>query len=267
MKIIVVTKRTAYSRMAEDPSTQNLLVKKELDRLKKAHQRHQDCVDKVVVELKKIGIRPHIISAGREFDDKATDFVLTVGGDGTMLSASHHVGSTPLMGINSDPETSVGYLCHSTAEGVEASLKINLERPKITTVTRMEVLVRGKSAAKRVLNEALFTHVCPAAMTKFLLNDEMFACSGIWVGTGAGSTGAIKSAGGKRLSMNDDKLQSIVRESFNNTKTKFVETNFKLVSKITDAVMFLDGPFLQVPVGFGDAVTFRVSKEPLNLVK
>jgi len=263
MKIIVVTKQTAYTRLTEDPSTQNLLGKKDLDLLKAAHQRHQNCVDKVVAELKQLGIRPYIISSGQPFDDKTADFIVTVGGDGTLLSASHYVGNTPLMGINSDPETSVGYLCCA-----KERLKTTIETPSPTPITRMEVLINGKSVAKRVLNEALFTHSCPAAMTKFVLNNKTFACSGIWVGTGAGSTGAIKSAGGKKMPMNTWLLQGVVRESYyySDIKTKFVESNFKLVSKIAEAVIYLDGPFLQIPVGYGDAVRFRVSKESLNLV-
>jgi len=268
MKIIIVTKRTAYSRLTEDPTTQSLLGKKDIDQLKKAHERHQVCLNEVIKHLKNIGVRPHIISSGQAFDDKISDFVITVGGDGTLLSASHNVGSTPLMGINSDPETSVGYLCHATPKTLEISIKRHInDNPKTFSVTRMEVLVGGKSIAKRVLNEALFTHSCPAAMTKVLLDNELYSCSGIWVGTGAGSTGAIKSAGGKRLPMCADMLQAIVRESYNKGKTKHVQTQFKLVSKISDAVLYLDGPFLQIPVGYGDTVTCRASKEPLNLIQ
>ena len=39
------------------------------------------------------------------------DLVVTIGGDGTLLAASHAIGDTPILGINSAPDFSVGFFC------------------------------------------------------------------------------------------------------------------------------------------------------------
>jgi len=62
-------------------------------------------------------------------------------------------------------------------------------------------------------------------------------------------------------------LQAVIREPFNHPPVQLVAERFKLSNKMTEAVLYLDGPYLQVPVGFGDTVTFKVSKEPLMLAK
>lgn len=271
MRVILVKKKTLYTRFTENVESENIVKKKEFIQAKKSHEIYQQCVQNIIEALEGQNIRPWVLNTGQEFDSHGTDLVITVGGDGTLLSASHHVGpDVPILPIKSS-RNSVGFLCCN----LDMSQSGNQFKPSVVSmayrlvgdtvsfnpVSRMEVLVRGKSVSKRVLNEALFSHVCPAAMSRMIFQGSSYGCSGVWVGTGAGSTGAIKSAGGTQMLPSDKNLQAVIREPY----TQFIKEQFKLSNKMTEAVLYLDGPYLQVPVGFGDTVTFRISKEPLML--
>jgi NAD+ kinase len=265
MNVTIVTKRTLYSRLSEDPTFDPKLFKK-LVSAKESHDTHNEFLQKTIQLLHSLGITPTVVSSGATF--VAENLVITIGGDGTLLSASHHVGpKTVLIGLNSDPKYSKGFLC--AQKGLESLhvLIAHWDKAKLQTVNRMEVLAKGNRVCKRVLNEALFCHSCPAVMSRMTFEGNKYRCSGAWVGTGAGSTGAIKSAGGKRLGLGSDKLQAIIREESGDGKTRFIGGPFKLISEMTDAVLYIDGPYLQIPVSLGDTVTFRVSGEPLLLAR
>ena len=45
------------------------------------------------------------------FDASDADLVVAVGGDGTLLAASHNVVDVPILGVNSAPGHSVGFFC------------------------------------------------------------------------------------------------------------------------------------------------------------
>ena len=131
----------------------------------------------------------------------------------------------------------------------------------------MQVRVRGSVASKRVLNEALFSHVCPAATTRMVLHHRgkasTYKCSGAWIGTGAGSTGAMLAAGAAPFPVTSKKIQAVVREPFKVVSGDEV----KITSRMAEAFLYLDGPFLQVPVGLGDTLTFSASNEPLTTLR
>ena len=50
------------------------------------------------------------------------DLVITLGGDGTLLWASHLVGKQPMLAINTAPQDSVGYFCGGTKDNLEEAL-------------------------------------------------------------------------------------------------------------------------------------------------
>lgn len=271
MRVVVVAKKSTYAQLSEESWTSALLKKPVLRKALRVHQRHCKALEQLKIALKSVGIRPWILEgADKAFDVKGIDLVITLGGDGTLLSASHHVGAkTPILGINSDPSTSVGYFC-AVKGPITTSLLCDVLRGRYrsTQVTRMEVLVRGHSVTKRVLNEALLSHACPAATSKFMLRRTMYRCSGAWIGTGAGSTGAIHSAGGEIRPLTSKLLQAIVREPYgtDDDPSGLIGHQFQVISRMTEAFLYIDGPFLQVPVGLGDRVTFRVSSQPLTLI-
>jgi NAD+ kinase len=145
-------------------------------------------------------------------------------------------------------------------------------------LSRMRFSINGRVVSRRVLNEALFCHETPAAASRYLLRygkkEEAQLSSGFWVGTAAGSTGALHSAGGDLLPLGSKKLELVVREPFKGggeryrmTKV-FVKDGEEIVvtSKMRDACVFLDGPFQRTPVRLGDRLAFAASNEPLNVL-
>ena len=212
---------------------------------------------------------------------KKYDLVITLGGDGTLLWASHAIGQdTPMVAINTAPQDSVGYFCAGTREDLESVLARALSgRLRAMSLTRMAVELDGKVLSERVLNDALYSHECPAATTRYLIRhgdvEEEQKSSGIWIGAAAGSTAAVRSAGGKVLPLKSEKLQYVVRELYephgqhNHRLLKgFVEPGdyLEIRSKIPSGRLYLDGPHRTHVVSLGAVVHFRRSNDPLTLL-
>ncbi len=205
--------------------------------------------------------------------------VVTVGGDGTLLAASHAIGDTPVLAINSAPEYSVGFFCAGRLGNVETTLSRALSGELRTVpLRRMRVARNGQLVNPRVLNEALVCSASPAATTRYLLAHrgalEEQKSSGIWIGPAAGSTAAQRSAGGRVLPLTSDKLQFVVREPYTpaGESLRFarglVNPDEELIvhMKTADGRVFVDGPHEVHPVTLGDTLTFQVSDEPLHVV-
>jgi NAD+ kinase len=246
----------------------------------RAHREHLSTLRVVERALKQIGARAWVLHGPRVvFDASEAALVVTVGGDGTLLAASHHVGAAPLLGVNSSPGSSVGFFCAALRDNVAEMLRRALadDLPSVA-LARMKVTVNGRVASRRVLNEVLFCHESPAAASRYILNyarvREEQLSSGFWVGTAAGSTGVLRSAGGKVLPLSSKTLELVVREPFAGAATPYRMTKLLApagreivaVSKMRDACLFLDGPFQRIAVRLGDKVTFGVSEEPIRVL-
>jgi NAD+ kinase len=203
-----------------------------------------------------------------QFDASDAALVVTVGGDGTLLAASHNVEDTPVLGINSAPDSSVGFFCVGHRRVVARMLPRALEgKLESRRLSRMKVTINGRVVSRRVLNEVLFCHETPAAASRYILQDERRSepqvSSGFWVGTAAGSTGALHSAGGEVLPLTSRTLQLVVREPIIAARRKYEIT---AISKMHDARIFLDGPYKRAPVRLADKVSFSLSDQPINVL-
>lgn len=284
-RVIVVAKRSAFSRYVEeerDPRALRLLKMRDpsVANWMASHQEHLRTLDQVEQLLDGLGVDYALLrGAHKGFESKHARLVLTVGGDGTLLRASHSVDSVPILAVNSSPTYSVGFFCAARPNNIERllarALEGTLERVKLT---RMSVSVNGRVLSKRVLNEALYSHSSPAATSRYILGIadriEEQRSSGFWIGPAAGSTAAIRSAGGKILPLASRKLQLVVREPYIRAghryrmKRALVRPGERVtaMAKMVDASLFLDGPSMHVRVGLGDRVTFEASDEPLELL-
>jgi NAD+ kinase len=207
------------------------------------------------------------------------DLVVTVGGDGTLLAASHAVSDTPILALNSAPDYSVGFFCGGRLGSVRETLEKALENklPQ-ASLTRMKVEKDGHLLTTRVLNEVLVCSASPAATTRYLLTHrgtlEEQKSSGIWIGPAAGSTAAQRSAGGRVLPLTSDKLQFVVREPYTPAGHALrhvrglVQRNeaLEMRVKMSDGRIFVDGPHEVHTVTIGDHLRFSASDEPLHLL-
>jgi NAD+ kinase len=284
--VIVVAKRTAYRRFVEeenDPRARRLLRRRDpsVQSWRDSHHAHMKTLDTVESTLHKLGARAVLVQrAHAEFDTSDAKLVVSVGGDGTLLAASHNVDRVPVLGVNSAPHHSVGFFCAAREQTVHRMLADALEdNLHSVRLTRMAVAVNGRIRSRRVLNEALFCHASPAATSRYILSygkvREEQRTSGFWIGPPAGSTAAQRSAGGRVLPLASARLQLVVREpyaAFNGRDYRLlrvvVEPGSVLLakSKMQDGCLFLDGPYRQLPVRLGDEVAFYASEEPLTVL-
>jgi len=295
--VIVVTKQTSYSKYIEN--TDNIfqevrdMVRRgdpAVARWKASHESHSKTLDIVRSEVAKQANLLVLDALSFIADMKDVALVVTVGGDGTLLAASHSVHSQiPILGVNSDPNTSVGFFCTSTAETFPKQLREALTCTATwTSLTRMKVLKNRQLIDSRVLNDVLFCHTCPASTSNYILRltqrpvreeetevfQETQKSSGFWVGPPAGSTAARRSAGFKPLPLQEKSLQLGVRELYYKPGSSpgrqelIAEPGHTLhaISKMDSAAMYIDGDYKVVPVSLGDELIFEISEDPLCLI-
>jgi len=278
----VVVKRTAYRLFVEQEQDERIarLLKKNdptVRSMRRSHDEHEATIQEVHAALQRLGADAvWIRRAHAPFDPDDAKLVVTVGGDGTLLAASHRVGRTPILGVNSAPSHSVGFFCGvkkgRAGEAIAQALKGKM---KAVELTRMTVLLNGKPVSTRVLNDALFCHRSPAATARYILTlgsmVEEQKSSGFWIGPAAGSTAAQRSAGGKILPLTSPELQLVVREPYTPGGEKLKLTRALIPqkkelfvrSKIRQGRLFIDGPHEFIEIQVGDRLVFRRSSESL----
>ncbi|HSN99671.1 MAG TPA: NAD(+)/NADH kinase [Candidatus Nanopelagicales bacterium] len=284
-RIGLVVKRSAwriYLEERRDPRIGRLVEDGDptVSRLRASHDAHEQTVREVRAALERLDAEvTQVRGSTQAFDARDLDLVVTVGGDGTLLSASHSVEDVPILGINSAPNHSVGFFCGArsgeAASAIEKALRGALRR---AVLTRMQVTVNGKVVTSRVLNEALFCHTSPAATSRYLVRlgrvEEEQKSSGFWIGPAAGSTAAQRSAGGRVLPLTSKKLQLVVREPYTphgeeyRLRHALIAPGTPLVvrSKMHEAKLFFDGPINCFDVGFGDVLEFTQAPRPLAVL-
>ncbi len=283
-RVALVVKRTTYDLVRDEPEDRfhRLLAQGDptVANVITAHEEHTATVAEVKQALAEMNVQvTRIRKRSEELANGEYDLVVTVGGDGTLLRASHGVGSTPIIGINSAPSFSVGFFCAERKDGdlvktFRAALRGKLPR---ATLTRMRVALNDKTIHQRVLNDALFCHQSPAATSRYIMEHEGHVeeqkSSGFWISPAAGSTAAQRSAGGNALPFASKNLQCVVRELYAprgykpklQTFTVRMGSSLSVRSKSRRMRLYIDGPDTMIKVGLGDIVNFTQSPEPLTL--
>ncbi len=290
-RILVLCKRTSFSKLVEedgDPRIKSLLSRGDVTvgRMRGSHDAHESTVRELRAALVEVGAESVFQDGPRSQIVGAYDLIVTVGGDGTLLSASHQIGEgTPLLGVNSAPEHSVGFFCAARKGSVLATLRAALGGTlRRTVLARMRVRIDDRTLHARVLNEALFCHASPAATSKYILRvlgpkgelvaEEEQRSSGLWIGPAAGSTAAQRSAGGRVLPLSSRRIQYVVREPYTpyGVPLKMVVGlapdggRIELRSKMREAKIFLDGHHTIYDSTIGDVITMDRSAESLTVL-
>jgi NAD+ kinase len=211
-------------------------------------------------------------------EDAKGRLIIAVGGDGTVLDASHKVDGAPILGVNSDPERSVGFLCAARAETFSDVLYDVLEERLLPTpVPRLTGFIDGQPLPFPVLNELLVAHKNPAATVRYRIEAkgawEDHKSSGIWIAGPAGSTAAMASAGGVVQPIEDARWQLRVREPYLVDGPPRcllslllpLEEEVRLTSRMPEGVVYLDGPHVRLPFGLGAVLRLSGQGAPLAL--
>lgn len=193
--------------------------------------------------------------------------IIAFGGDGTVLNTSHFVDDEPLLGVNSDPKTSNGSLCSANADNFESFLEQALDTERsFQRLARLECSVDDKPLPFLALNDLLVCDKNPAAMSVYTLFDDPQKSSGVWISTATGSTGAIKSAGGIPQMRHARLIQFMVREPFVANVNKGFVDKIKMLSKMRNGMIYVDGSYTKVPFEIGSELTVKISERDLRLV-
>lgn len=258
-------------------------------RLFKADASHKRTCETVLRALQKRGIAPLVVSLNKPTAKVKTalaqaDLVITVGGDGTALGASHFVTNGMLLGVNSAPGDSVGHFCAAYRENFAARLEAVLRDDwQPTELTRLAVSLDDHPLPELALNDVLIAHDCLAATTRYLIQldnyEEEHRSSGIWISTAAGSTAGIHSAGGRKMSIHSARLQYLVRELYREVhgglerayrlERGMIEPSQTLTvaSKMQEGWLYIDGARTAYRFPFGVRASLRVADSKLRLLR
>lgn len=288
--VLVLSKRTSYRTLVLDEGDSHIkgLIARgdpTVSRLRRSHEDHLETCAEVEKAVSEISVDAQFVEGARSRVEGTFDLVVTIGGDGTLLAASHRVGpDVPILGVNSAPDHSVGFFCGARKGTVKKALSQFFHGSlKGTVLTRMRVDLNDRCLHRRVLNDALFCHEIPAATSRYILrvtqgdrhvDEEEQRSSGIWVGPAAGSTAAQRSAGGRVLPLASRKIQYVVREPYTPTGDRLAlsrgtideEGSLVLSSKMREAKLFLDGHHIVHGATMGDVITMRRSEETLTIL-
>jgi NAD+ kinase len=281
-KVLVVFKKSTLQLQAleyKEPRFLKLLEEghSSVARVKSAHEQHVDTLEFVQDSLKQRNIE--FVSLHRaELDENAHeyDLLITVGGDGTFLDASHSLRSTPILGVNSAPGSSFGHFSLATRNNFAQILdQIISDELRPQRLLRLELSINGNLIPQLVLNEVLIAHSNPAGTSRYFIKigdyQEEQRSSGLWVGTPAGSTGALKSAGGEILPIIDQHYEYAIREAWERPGQHFKFMRGKLprtqhitiTSQMRTGALYIDGQHIEYPLPLGDELIIRAAADDL----
>ena len=280
--ILVVHKLSRYDQLVlreHDEHVTQLIEQQDVSvsRLLRSHEAHTRSLEIVTEALAALGATFDVCPRGEAQGIEAYDLVITVGGDGTVLDLSHQVAHTPVLAINSDPEASVGYFCAGTAARAEALIERALDGAWKPTQLRRFAAQIDDQRTPPVLNELLVCHANPAAVSSYIVridgHEESQRSSGVWIATPAGSTAAIRSAGGLVVPLEYDHFQYVVREPYATLQRTYRQlkgihpfgARMEIISKMRHGRVFIDGPHIQVPFDIGARLHLDFDVPSLNV--
>lgn len=285
--VLVVYKKSAYElyNNSRDKDAREFVNADTPDaqRIRRSHDTQHQTIDSIVSILTKHDVSYNLVYRAElkvfnelgiaEADDSCgtdgRELVISVGGDGTFLEVSHYVKDTPLLGVNSDSETSTGFFCCSNANNFEYFLdNINdTKKIKRTRLARMELNLGGKVLPERVLNDILVAHENPAANTRCRVRvyDDVIEHkgSGILVCTPAGSSAWMYNENGTLLDLSASHFEYIER-GVRNAQPHFAE-ELRVTSLTRKLGIFVDGPHLKYNFPLGKEL-YVIKGQPLNVV-
>lgn len=283
-RVLVVYKKSYYELYKYDYRERHLSRLQQhhpaiVHTMRLSHEENQRTLTAVQQALETLSLQYDCVYRGDLAQTTGYDLLLSVGGDGTFLEVAHFTSATPVLGVNSDPQRSTAFFCAADRRSIQPRLAALLDgRLPEVRLSRMQAHINDTPLPYYALNDLLVTHVNPAAMTSYTLHlgevSEAQKSSGVWIATAAGSTAAIRAAGGRVMPLRSRKLQYLIREPYfgDGQRFRFLKDfvsphmPLRLTSKMRRARVFLDGPHLRFSLGLGDVLTVTPAPIPLRVI-
>ncbi len=269
--VLVVFKKSAYELYMNSPDeeVQEFMRTKEQDvaSMKRSHDEQKRTLDVVTNELMRTGVHVDTIYRADLSPILDRDLVVSVGGDGTFLEVAHYVDTVPILGVNSSPGSSVGFYCCSNADTFSRVLDSFGDMPR-THAERLALRIDGKIVPELVLNDVLYAHPNPAAMSRYQLRIDdapqvQLRDSGLLVCTAVGSSAWMYNEGGEEMPIESELLQ--YRQRGMRSPLHGYASALDLRSITREGRLYIDGQHLTYALGLGSTVSFRRGK-PLTII-
>lgn len=284
-KVLLVYKKSAYSIYFMERKLQLSIgkkanLKKELKCFKRAHDEHHQTLKEIENILCTYGVHYKKQCRGGKINYSRHDLIITVGGDGTFLEACQKVKNQVVVGVNSAPSFSIGKLCLGNVQNFEKIIQcIVKQKYTVSLWNKLRLDLEGHVRSIDCVNDILVCHSDPSAVSRYYLEiggiKEEQRNSGLWVATPAGSSGAIKSAGGKQLKMNERKIQYMPRELYYGFHKHYSHTGgvlkgkqmIRITSLMRNGMIFVDGTHIKLKFPFNSTLKISFSSNPLRVLQ
>lgn len=250
-------------------------------RHEKKNKKHEETIKKVMDILKESKNDFSCIKFSElhhdHFQDK--DLVITIGGDGTFIRTTHFMrGDIPIIGINSEPETSEGALTTIKRDDVGHLKDILRGDYDVIKRLRARIIKNGELVRELALNEVYIGAASQFHTSRYVIKhkglEEEHRSSGVLVVTGAGSTAWYKSAGGKPFNHDEERLRFLVREPFISRifQPRLTQGEIGKDEIITFESKREDGGVISIDswaiydFNRGDRIEIRLSSQPLQVI-
>jgi NAD+ kinase len=212
-----------------------------------------------------------------EMERQRVDFIVSVGGDGTILRTIHRMNDpVPILGINMG---TLGFLVDVEPKEAEKTLdqliiQFDVDL-RVDLRSRLKVLLNGKSLPPATNEVALIT-ASPAKMIEFeifvdgsLMED--FRADGVIIATSTGSTAYAMSAGGPIVDPRVDAIVMVPMAPFKLSSRPWVipgdsTLEVKLKLPLKEALVVIDGQSTTT-ISISDSLIISKADTPARFVK
>jgi nicotinamide-nucleotide adenylyltransferase len=201
-KILVVEKVTRFEYLQRKNELENLENEK-YQMIYHYDQEHAAVRKEVVQKLSDFGMEFQIVKERSLSNINLDDFelIVTLGGDGTFLNVAKKIRNQIVMGINSEPGQSVGYITKFNLQNLSQTLEnLKLGFYTFELWDRLSVAINGVILPFLALNEVLIAklNIYQTSKLQIILDSLQGYClgNGVIISTKMGSTAFYKSAGG-----------------------------------------------------------------------
>lgn len=209
-------------------------------------------------------------------DLEGIDIVISLGGDGTALSASHYLEDKPLLAVNLNPKKSEGALTTISFAELEKKLGEIKREIKTENLERIEVFINNKKLDMLALNDVFIANEKAYLMSRYKLRfndeEEEQKSSGLIFSTGTGSTAWFKSAGGVPFSAQSKHIKMIAREPYLRRLSSFslvretIKSDDKIeIEVLCPSILVIDS-IREYKLREGDKVRIKISDKPLKRI-
>jgi len=266
MKFQVVYKKSEWELRRDSPDQELRQTieenGKDAKRWKLSHDNQERSLDAVIDTLDELGADYDSYYRAHLDEEIDADVVIAVGGDGTLLETAHYVTDAKIMGVNSDPNTSVGYFSLTNADGFRSCIE-DIENLPVTQLQRMQVERNGWVIPELILNDLLISDKEPAAQSKYRINDRRYRDSGLLICTPAGSTAWMYQEDGEVMPLSKKFFQYRARGK-RNAQSDFA-SELTISSLMREGMLYVDGSHVKYNFSMGDEVRISQGK-PISII-